>query len=157
MEEQKIVKAHSTWLWKGDDMKLTHIKLFSLHIWRKPVSTTGLYVYVSSMYFWAARILIYSPVIDSIAASRFVLNWLSWQTVSVDKIQITILILRRGALSTLEQSKKSRNLFHNQIEGLNARTTVPQKYDFLSVALPVSQFLPNDFEGIMLLLPLLTS
>ena len=77
--------------------------------------------------------------------------------VSDDKIQITILILRRGALSTLEQSKKSRNLFHNQIEGLNARTTVPQKYDFLSVALPVSQFLPNDFEGIMLLLPLLTS
>ena len=78
-------------------------------------------------------------------------------SVSDDKIQITILILRRGALSTLEQSKKSRNLFHNQIEGLNARTTVPQKYDFLSVALPVSQFLPNDFEGIMLLLPLLTS
>ena len=41
--------------------------------------------------------------LDSIAASLFVLNWLSWQIVSVsdDKIQITILILRRGALSTL--------------------------------------------------------
>ena len=66
MEEQKIVKAHSTWLWKGDDMKLTHIKLFFfLHIMYEPVSTTGLYVYVSSMYFWAARILIYSPVITS--------------------------------------------------------------------------------------------
>ena len=59
MEEQKIVKAHSTWLWKGDDMKLTHIELFSQS------STTGLYVYVSSMYFWAARIFIYSPVITS--------------------------------------------------------------------------------------------
>ena len=37
--------------------------------------------------------------LDSIAASLFVLNWLSWQTVSDDKIQVTILILRRGALS----------------------------------------------------------
>ena len=40
--------------------------------------------------------------IDSIAASLFVLNWLSWQIVSVasdDKVQITILILRRGVLS----------------------------------------------------------
>ena len=37
--------------------------------------------------------------LDSIAASLFVLNWLSWQIVSDDKIQITILILRRGALS----------------------------------------------------------
>ena len=39
--------------------------------------------------------------VDSIAASLFVLNWLSWQIVSDDKIQITILILRRGALSRL--------------------------------------------------------
>ena len=39
--------------------------------------------------------------LDSIAASLFVLNWLSWQIVSDDKIQITILILRRGSLSTL--------------------------------------------------------
>ena len=38
--------------------------------------------------------------LDSIAASLFVLNWLSWQIVSDDKIQITILMLRRGALST---------------------------------------------------------
>jgi len=38
--------------------------------------------------------------IDSIAASLFVLNWLSWQIVSDDKIQITILILRWGALSS---------------------------------------------------------
>ena len=44
---------------------------------------------------------LFSTVLDSIAASLFVLNWLSWQIVSVsdDKIQITILILRRGALS----------------------------------------------------------
>ena len=45
------------------------------------------------------------PRLDSIAASLFVLNWLSWQIVyssivSDDKIQITILILRRGALSS---------------------------------------------------------
>ena len=39
--------------------------------------------------------------IDSIPASLFVLNWLSWQIVSDDKIQITILILRRGALSNV--------------------------------------------------------
>ena len=39
-------------------------------------------------------------ILDSIAASLFVLNWLSWQlSVSDDKIQITILILRRSALS----------------------------------------------------------
>ena len=38
--------------------------------------------------------------LDSIAASLFVLNWLSWQIVSDDKIQITILILRRGVLSS---------------------------------------------------------
>ena len=37
--------------------------------------------------------------LDSIAASLFVLNWLSWQIVSDGKIQITILELRRGALS----------------------------------------------------------
>ena len=38
--------------------------------------------------------------LDSIAASLFVWNWLSWQMISDDKIQITILILRRGALSS---------------------------------------------------------
>ena len=43
--------------------------------------------------------------LDSIAASLFVLNWLSWQIVSDDKIQITILILRRGALSMLHPSR----------------------------------------------------
>ena len=37
--------------------------------------------------------------VDSIAASLFVLNWLSRHIVSDDKIQITILILRQGALS----------------------------------------------------------
>ena len=41
--------------------------------------------------------------LDSIAASLFVLNWLSWQIVSDDKIQITILILRRGALSKVNR------------------------------------------------------
>ena len=39
--------------------------------------------------------------VDSIAASLFVLNWLSWRIVSDDKIQITILILRRGTLSSI--------------------------------------------------------
>ena len=38
-------------------------------------------------------------VLDSVAASPFVWNWLSWQIVSDDKIQITILMLRRGSLS----------------------------------------------------------
>ena len=46
------------------------------------------------------HMLCYKSKVDSIAASLFVLNWLSWQIVSDDKIQITILILRRGALST---------------------------------------------------------
>ena len=41
-----------------------------------------------------------SCVLDSIAASLFENNWLSWQIVSDDKIQITLLILGRGALST---------------------------------------------------------
>ena len=44
--------------------------------------------------------------IDSIAASLFVLNWLSWQIVSDDKIQIPILILRRGALSSGQYQRK---------------------------------------------------
>ena len=44
--------------------------------------------------------------VDSIAASLFVLNWLSRQIVSDDKIQITILILRRGALSIVKISSK---------------------------------------------------
>ena len=45
-------------------------------------------------------------MLDSIAASLFVWNWLSLQIVSVsdDKIQITILILRRGALSRQAES-----------------------------------------------------
>ena len=37
--------------------------------------------------------------IDSIAASLFVWNWWSWQIGTDDKIQTTILILRRRALS----------------------------------------------------------
>ena len=51
------------------------------------------------------------PRIDSIAASLFVWNWLSWQIVLDDKIQITILILRRVALSTRDHnwSRISRN------------------------------------------------
>ena len=46
-----------------------------------------------------------------IAASLFVWNWLSWQIVLDDKIQITILILKRGALSTRDHnwSRISRN------------------------------------------------
>ena len=48
--------------------------------------------------------------LDSIAASLFVLNWLSWQIVSDDKIQITILILRRGALS--RHGRVMIKLFH---------------------------------------------
>ena len=44
--------------------------------------------------------------VDSIAASLFVLNWLSRHIVSDDKIQITILILRRGALSIVKISSK---------------------------------------------------
>jgi len=47
--------------------------------------------------------------LDSIAASIFVLNWLSWQIVSDDKIQITILILRRGALSKGLFNKSLKN------------------------------------------------
>ena len=43
---------------------------------------------------------IWTALLDSIAASLFVCNRLSWQIVSDDKIQITILILRRVALST---------------------------------------------------------
>ena len=37
--------------------------------------------------------------VDSIAASLFLWNWLSWQIVLDNKIQKSILILRRGALS----------------------------------------------------------
>ena len=53
---------------------------------------------------FCTHIVIYTKIlsncwIDSIAASLFVWNWLSWQIVSDDKIQITTLILRRGALS----------------------------------------------------------
>ena len=40
-------------------------------------------------------------ILDSIAASLFENNYLSWQIVSDDKIQVSLLILRRGALSTL--------------------------------------------------------
>ena len=47
--------------------------------------------------------------LDSIAASLFVLNWLGWQIVSDDKIQITILILRRGALSKGLFNKSLKN------------------------------------------------
>ena len=37
--------------------------------------------------------------LDSIADSLIENNWLSWQIVSDDKIQITLLILGRGSLS----------------------------------------------------------
>ena len=47
--------------------------------------------------------------LDSIATSLFVMNWLSWQIVSDDKIQITILILRRGALSKYFCRKRSED------------------------------------------------
>ena len=71
-----------------------------------------MYIYILYMYIYPVTLiqrgcfdtvqhgLIVSMVqLDSIAASLFVLIWLSWQIVSDDKIQITILILRRGALS----------------------------------------------------------
>ena len=51
-------------------------------------------------------------VVDSIAASLFVLNWLSWQIVSDDMIQITILILRRGALSPHVHTRPDQPLQH---------------------------------------------
>ena len=38
---------------------------------------------------------------DSVAASLFENNWLSWQIVSKHKTQITLLILGRGALSII--------------------------------------------------------
>ena len=44
-------------------------------------------------------------VLDSIAASLFENNWLSWQIVSDDKLQISL--LRRGALSKLDFSSDS--------------------------------------------------
>ena len=47
---------------------------------------------------WLWKRVLHLVWLDSIAASLFVMNWLSWQIVSDDKIQITILILRRGAL-----------------------------------------------------------
>ena len=43
--------------------------------------------------------------IDSNAVSLFVWNWLSWQIVSDDKIQMSILKLRRGALSNHPEAK----------------------------------------------------
>ena len=45
-------------------------------------------------------------IVDSIAASLFVWDWLSWQIVSDDKTQITVLILRRGAFSTPQRLPK---------------------------------------------------
>ena len=39
------------------------------------------------------------PRLDGIAASLLENNWLSWQIVSDDKIQLTLMILGRGALS----------------------------------------------------------
>ena len=60
-----------------------------------PLSLINIFTVINPMP-WAS-------CIDSIAVSLFVMNWLSWQIVSVsdDKIQIKIQILRRGALSTL--------------------------------------------------------
>ena len=47
--------------------------------------------------FWNVQLDVW---VDSIAASLFENNWLSWQIVAVadNKIQITLLILGRGAL-----------------------------------------------------------
>ena len=58
--------------------------------------------------------------LDSIAASLFVLNWLSWQIVSDDKIQITILILRRGALS-IPIMYFDRGYLHSNSHSINER------------------------------------
>ena len=46
------------------------------------------------------------PLFYSIGASLFENNWLSGQIVSDDKIQIPILILRRGALSSGQYQRK---------------------------------------------------
>ena len=58
--------------------------------------------------------------LDSIAASLFVLNWSSRQIVSDDKIQLTILILIRGALSRKDDREdevgRRANLWDYQVE-----------------------------------------
>ena len=47
---------------------------------------------------------VFHNMIDSIAASLFENDWLSWQIVPDDKIQISLLLLWRGALSKYEYS-----------------------------------------------------
>ena len=47
-------------------------------------------------------------LLNNIATSLFDNNWLSWQIVSDDKIQIELLILRRSALSTLSSISAPR-------------------------------------------------
>ena len=44
--------------------------------------------------------LFVGSAIGSIAVSQFENNWLTWQIVSDDKIQITLLILRQDAFSS---------------------------------------------------------
>ena len=70
------------------------------HFTAFPVSNRQRYLREHIQYYFFT-----TPHLDSIAASLFVWNWLSWQIVSDDKIQITILILRRGALSKIAPLK----------------------------------------------------
>ena len=50
---------------------------------------------------------VFHNMIDSIAASLFENNWLSWQIVPDDKIQITLMILGRGGLSSWTRIRSS--------------------------------------------------
>ena len=55
------------------------------------------------------------PRLDSIAASLFENNWLSWQKVSDDTIQISLLITERGVLSNLF------HIFSDRLRSLQGR------------------------------------
>ena len=55
---------------------------------------------VTSCISWVSFLVPLCTCLDSIAAPIFENNWSSWQIVSEDKIQKTLLILGRGAFST---------------------------------------------------------
>ena len=67
---------------------------------------------------------------DSIAASIFVWHWLSWQIVLDSKIQITLLILRRGVLSRHWERKKIHMYGEGDVIGRSTRARV---IDYLDV------------------------
>ena len=76
----EIVSILRWWKWTRQE-QCWHISVVNEHVHLQPT-------YMKTLY--------------SIAASLFEYNWLTWQiaTVSDDNIQITLLILRRGAFST---------------------------------------------------------